>query len=120
MAEQPTAASGPSTPSAAPTCPNCGAPVVDWRPYGRCKQCKEPFSAEFDAQMDALRSRGRPATPVAATVVVTDIQMPFGSMVVFMVKWTLASIPALIILALLAGVVLMLFGGLGAVVGVAG
>jgi hypothetical protein len=32
-------------------------------------------------------------------VIVTDIQMPFGSMVVFMVKWILASIPAMIILA---------------------
>ena len=35
-------------------------------------------------------------------VIVTDIQMPFGSMVVFMVKWVIASIPALIILAVLA------------------
>ncbi|MGB5832684.1 MAG: hypothetical protein WBG92_11930 [Thiohalocapsa sp.] len=34
-------------------------------------------------------------------VVVTDIQMPFGSMVVFMVKWVIASIPALIILFVL-------------------
>ena len=31
-------------------------------------------------------------------VVITDIRMPFGSMVAFMVKWTLASIPAFIIL----------------------
>ena len=29
---------------------------------------------------------------------VTDIRMPFGSMVLFMVKWAIASIPALIIL----------------------
>jgi plastocyanin len=33
-------------------------------------------------------------------VTVTDISMPFGSMVVFILKWTLASIPALIILFL--------------------
>ena len=32
---------------------------------------------------------------------VTDIRMPFGSMVVFMVKWAVASIPALIILLVL-------------------
>lgn len=31
-------------------------------------------------------------------VAVTDISMPFGSMVVFMIKWALASIPAMIIL----------------------
>jgi hypothetical protein len=34
-------------------------------------------------------------------VTVTDIRMPFGSMVLFMVKWAVASIPALIILVLL-------------------
>lgn len=34
-------------------------------------------------------------------VVVTDIRMPFWSMVIFMVKWAVAAIPALIILFLL-------------------
>lgn len=36
------------------------------------------------------------------SVIVTDIDMPFWSMVFFMVKWVIASIPAIIILALLA------------------
>jgi hypothetical protein len=114
---------------AVPTCPNCQAPVIDWQPYGRCKQCKEPFSAEFDAQMEAVRRTpqipslfgpqraGRPAaTPTASTVVIADIHMPFGSMVVFMIKWALASIPAFLILAVLAFIVLALFGGLAGVV----
>jgi uncharacterized membrane protein YcjF (UPF0283 family) len=35
-------------------------------------------------------------------VVVTDIQMPFGSMIRFMVKWAIASLPAFLILSLLA------------------
>jgi len=35
-------------------------------------------------------------------VIVTDIHMPFLSMVIFMVKWALASIPAIIILMLIA------------------
>ena len=34
-------------------------------------------------------------------VTVVDIKMPFGSMVVFMVKWAIASIPAFIILVVL-------------------
>ncbi|MEX2526444.1 MAG: hypothetical protein WEA09_02295 [Gemmatimonadota bacterium] len=34
-------------------------------------------------------------------VIVTDIQMTFWSMVVFMVKWTVAAIPAFLILFLL-------------------
>ncbi len=45
-------------------------------------------------------------------VTVVDIRMPFGSMVVFMVKWVIASIPALIILAALWMVFLAVTGGL--------
>ncbi len=46
------------------------------------------------------------------SVVVTDIQMPFISMVIFMVKWAIASIPALLILALIFTVVAGMFGNL--------
>jgi hypothetical protein len=34
-------------------------------------------------------------------VIVTDIRMPFWSMVVFMIKWVFASIPAVIILSII-------------------
>lgn len=34
----------------------------------------------------------------ATRVVITDIELPFGSMVTLLVKWALASIPALVIL----------------------
>ena len=37
----------------------------------------------------------------SAPVRIVDIKMPFGSMVVFMVKWAIAAIPAFIILALI-------------------
>lgn len=44
-------------------------------------------------------------------VVVTDIRMPFGSMVAFMVKWAIAAIPAMIILGVLWWLVMaFLFG----------
>lgn len=33
-------------------------------------------------------------------VTVTDIKMSFSSMVVFMIKWAIASVPAIIILAM--------------------
>ena len=46
-------------------------------------------------------------------VIVTDIKMNFMSMVEFMVKWVLASIPALIILA-------MIFFFFSAVLGISG
>ena len=41
------------------------------------------------------------------TVKVSDFDMPFGSMVVFMVKWAIASIPAFLILFFLFAI----FGG---------
>ncbi len=43
-------------------------------------------------------------------VVVTDIKIPFWSMVVLMVKWAIAAIPAVIILMLLAVLVSVLLG----------
>ena len=45
-------------------------------------------------------------------VVVTDIRMPFWSIVTFIVKASIASIPAVIILSIVAGLVAGLFGGL--------
>ena len=46
-------------------------------------------------------------------VVITDIQMSFGSMVVFMVGWALASIPAFIILFLFGLVAFVVLGAIG-------
>lgn len=45
-------------------------------------------------------------------VIVTDIQMSFMSMVIFMVKWAIAAIPALFILATLGSIFTSLVGGL--------
>jgi hypothetical protein len=44
-------------------------------------------------------------------VTVVDVQMPFGSMVVFILKWTLAAIPAMIILFILGMILAMVAGG---------
>jgi len=46
-----------------------------------------------------------------ASVVITGIQMPFVSMVGFMVKWAIASIPALLILALIFSILIGFFSG---------
>ncbi len=50
-------------------------------------------------------------------VVVVDIKMPFWSMVRFMVKWSIAAIPAIVILVVIGSVVSALlstlFGGSG-------
>ena len=48
-------------------------------------------------------------------VVVTNINMPFLNMVLFMVKWTIATLPAVLIIgtlgAIVAGVGFSLIGG---------
>lgn len=43
-------------------------------------------------------------------VVVTDIKIPIWSMVILMVKWAIAAIPAVIILMLLAALISTLLG----------
>ncbi len=48
-------------------------------------------------------------------VTVTDIKIPFWSMVILMVKWALAAVPAIIILIIIGSILSMalhtLFGG---------
>jgi len=43
-------------------------------------------------------------------VVVTDIKIPFVSMVILMVKWAVAAIPALFILFIIGGLLTMVLG----------
>lgn len=56
-----------------------------------------------------------PQMPDRQEVVIKDIEMSFGSMVVFMIKWTIAAIPAFIVLTVVAVVAVgflraMIFG----------
>ena len=54
-------------------------------------------------------------------VIIKDIDMSFGNMIVFMVKWALASIPAMIIIAFVIIIIFVLAGGmLKGLLGVAG
>ena len=46
----------------------------------------------------------------AKKVIVVDLQMPFFSIVVLMVKWALASIPAIIILGVIFSAVTGMMG----------
>jgi hypothetical protein len=51
-------------------------------------------------------------------VVIKDIQMPFMSMVTFMVKWAFAAIPAIIIIAVIATFLMMIAGAVLTDIGV--
>ena len=73
--------------------------------------------AELQGKSSKNKSSGSIFVPSQANddhqnIIVTDIQMPFGSMVVFMVKWVIASIPAFIILFVLFVIVSAIFGGI--------
>ena len=50
-------------------------------------------------------------TPSAQPIVVMDIHMPFLSMVIFLVKLAIASIPAILILTFLAAVLGAILSG---------
>jgi len=52
------------------------------------------------------------------SVTLSDIDVPFRRIVMILVKWSIASIPAMIILMLLAVVISALMAGLLGVVGV--
>ena len=79
-----------------------------------------PRSAAVDRRKttkSASRSAapGRPQTTAVnrpESVVITDIKMPFGSMIVFMVKWALAAIPALILLFIIYSILFGIFGAM--------
>jgi hypothetical protein len=45
-------------------------------------------------------------------IVVTDVKIPFMSMVVLLVKWALAAIPAMVILIIIGMILSMIFGAL--------
>jgi hypothetical protein len=47
-------------------------------------------------------------------VTLTDVDIPFGRMVIIILKWMLASIPAVILLWIVVGLITLVFGaGIG-------
>ncbi len=86
-------------------CPHCSADVGQYDQ--KCAACGKGLGGA------ALLATNRPASGTAestiARVSVVDINMPFGSMVGFMLKWALAAIPAFIILAVLFAILTGVF-----------
>jgi hypothetical protein len=68
-----------------------------------------PAQLEYERMLGAT---GAPRVP-PSEVRVVDIDMPIGSMVVFMLKWAIASIPALIILSFAGVFLFALLAALG-------
>ncbi|WP_156115018.1 hypothetical protein [Pseudomonas sp. ML96] len=100
-------------------CPECGAyyekaiwhsgDKLDRAAHDRVaaeRQVTRPIVGGEHVQKIAGQNKG------AQPVVVVDLHMSFNSMVWFMVKWAIAAIPAMIILAVIGFLIVMLLGGL--------
>lgn len=118
------------------SCPNCRTLFPGSGKY--CMKCgtelpHQPTSVQTAARNTPANAPLGSSSPVAQTssawvrpadsqlagqislpaqVVVTDFNMSFGSMVVFLVKLAIAAIPALIILMFLAALISAVLGGL--------
>ena len=79
-------------------CSICGS-YIDEKNKDNCPSCT--------GKNIAVEKRSKTAQPVR----VIDFDMSFGSMVMFMVKWAIASIPAMIILFIIWMILMMIVGG---------
>lgn len=77
-------------------CPNCGLYSPDTA--AQC-DCGYSFaSGQKQVSKMVLSQGGNTRQGDQDQVTIVDIRMPFGSMVTFMVKWAIASVPAIMIL----------------------
>ncbi len=98
-------------PAFTPSGPPAGYPAQGgYAPSAPVYAPVQPTPAEAPPAQATIAAPAAVLAPVTR-VVVTDVNMSFSSMVVFMVKWAIASVPALIILSLIIFVIVTLFGG---------
>jgi hypothetical protein len=100
-------------------CPECGIfyqKAVELR-RAREQQAQQQAAAEVAAKKQAANAISPAVRGAmfeykgAQPVVVLDVSMSFGAMIVFMIKWALAAIPALLILMLIGLFATAIFGG---------
>ena len=92
-------------------CPNCNNTNIQ-ADATQCGECGYVFKGYEESTPEGVT--GVASKSNNQNVTITDIKMPFGSMVEFMVKWAIASIPAFIIL-LVIGFMIAGILGIGAV-----
>jgi hypothetical protein len=107
---------------ALPTPPTIAAPAPVVRTEGNMSpellQTFKKISADQEAIRKALEAQGNTLRQLvglqnmAHPVIVQDLRMDFGSMVVFMIKWSIAAIPAFLILFVLLSILMSIFGGI--------
>ncbi|HOE73962.1 MAG TPA: hypothetical protein PK972_13900 [Deltaproteobacteria bacterium] len=96
------------------TCDECGAPLSE--NDAPEKRTPDANGVYYDILNQLIKLNDKIASIETTKrdngVVVLDVNMSFGSMVLFMVKWAVAVIPALIILFFLGSIFIGLCGGL--------
>ena len=86
------------------TCAKCGKEVSN-----HLKGC--PFCEDAERRASGITDQNLIAAgEVPNKVTVVDIQMPFASMVIFLVKLAVAAVPAIILVALFWAVLGIVFG----------
>ena len=104
------------------TCSKCGAKNIN--SAQTCAECNdqlmqvqhEKIGTNYDDIVDAIRKMTEKLNDIERSfqktknISISDVSMSFGSMVVFMVKWAIASIPAAIILILIPWILVLIFG----------
>ena len=100
--------------NSATVCENCGKPILV------TSESTQPNEDKFQSQiLERLESMDRHLSSLKAEIAhdpitrVVDFDMPFGSLVGFMVKASLASIPAFIILAIIFALLSALLASVG-------
>ena len=88
-------------------CPNCNNTNIQANAT-ECSECGYVFKGYEESAPEGVT--GLASNSNNQNVTVTDIKMPFGSMVEFLVKWAIASIPAFIILFLIGFLMVAIFG----------
>ena len=80
------------------------------------KECLKCGQSNTDSALFCIEC-GAGLEKIKQEVIVTDIRMSLDSMFFFMIKWVIASIPALIILFLIGALVVVMLGGFSAIIG---
>ena len=81
--------------------------------YGGKVETIEKTEAQTEVQSQHSEHQKQQQRIEEKSVHVKSFDMPFGDMVMFMVKWAIASIPAFIILFIIGAILTGIFGSLG-------
>lgn len=100
-------------PDAAAVCPHCGRDLIPGRTtVPETAAAPAVVGPAWSVQGSEIEKAAVAPTPIARVSVV-DVNMPFASMVGFMIKWAIAAIPAVIILSVIGLLLTLAFAALG-------